>query len=99
MLCGIELGILIWEVVLVLHHKALETFISHVSNKNFFFIGGRQYFNEGLHAILLTSSSKYRCYPMKFFQIFFSIKSIQAPISRIFFVGKRTLFPLYLIIY
>ena len=54
----------------------------------FFCIGGRQYFYEGLHVILLYWRSM-----MEKCLIFFSINSRQAQISRIFFCGKTSTFP------
>ena len=51
MLHGMKLGKLICGVVLVLHLEALEICLSldFVKKKC---IGGRQYFKEGLHAVL-----------------------------------------------
>ena len=95
MLCGLNLGILIWGGVLVLHQKAVEignflTLIRKTLN-NFYFIGGRQYFNEGLHVILLLAFSDEK--------MIFLMKSKQAQTSRIFSVRKRARFPLYFIPY
>ena len=56
-ICGLQFGILIWRVVLVLHQAAVEIGIPHdfvkKKIKKKYFIGGHQHFNEGLHVILL----------------------------------------------
>ena len=58
---GLKLGILIWEVVLVLYQKALETGLSldfiKKKIKCLNFLGGRQFFNEEFPAILLLAFS------------------------------------------
>ena len=74
MFFGFKFGILIWGVVLVLHQKSVEIGLSldivKKKKNNFYFIGGRQYFNEGLHVILLLVFSDENK-----FTFFFSIMS------------------------